>query len=253
MREGPVAAPARAAGTALRGERLGANDSRVARPVGGRCFRHPFAHPRQAVEVRAAQAAKGEGRTVSDRRPKSSELARLLGDLADERLSDADRTRLLDLLRSDAKAHDYYLDYIHLHVTLARARAFASAGEFDPAPPGTEDGERPGATAAPPSPASVPAVPGGRRPSSFAVWPFGACPLFSAARRSSMPSPHWSWPPALSPRGGGEQLVVLHRSPKAPRAAGEPGAGRLDHRSGRLPLGGPRHGGRRRPGAHRRD
>ena len=57
---------------------------------------------------------------MSDRRPKSSELARLLGDLADERLSDADRTRLLDLLRSDAKARDYYLDYIHLHVTLAR-------------------------------------------------------------------------------------------------------------------------------------
>ena len=46
------------------------------------------------------------------------ELAQLLGELADEQLSDAGQARLLELLRDDPAARTYYLDYMDLHARL---------------------------------------------------------------------------------------------------------------------------------------
>jgi hypothetical protein len=48
----------------------------------------------------------------------NAELVQLLGQLADEQLTDAGRSRLIELLRNDAAARDYYLDYMELHARL---------------------------------------------------------------------------------------------------------------------------------------
>jgi len=47
------------------------------------------------------------------------ELLQLLGELADDQLSDAGGARLVELLRNDAAAQRYYLDYMQIHAQLA--------------------------------------------------------------------------------------------------------------------------------------
>ena len=47
------------------------------------------------------------------------ELLQLLGELADDLLSDAGSTRLAELLRDDPAARRYYLDYMEIHARLA--------------------------------------------------------------------------------------------------------------------------------------
>ena len=46
------------------------------------------------------------------------ELLQLLGELADDQLSDAGGARLVELLRNDAAAQRYYLDYMQIHAQL---------------------------------------------------------------------------------------------------------------------------------------
>ena len=47
-----------------------------------------------------------------------SELLQLLGELADDQLSGAGGARLVELLRNDAAARCYYLDYMQIHAQL---------------------------------------------------------------------------------------------------------------------------------------
>ena len=47
------------------------------------------------------------------------ELLQLLGELADEQLSDAGSMRLVELLRDDPAARRYYLDYMEIHARLS--------------------------------------------------------------------------------------------------------------------------------------
>jgi hypothetical protein len=57
------------------------------------------------------------------------ELLQLLGELADDLLSDAGSTRLAELLRDDPAARRYYLDYMEIHARLAWKHGSCDAEE----------------------------------------------------------------------------------------------------------------------------
>ena len=66
---------------------------------------------------------------MSDSNADDSELVRLIGQLADNVLTDGGRVRLADLLRNDPAARAYYLDYIDLHVGLKWEHALADQAD----------------------------------------------------------------------------------------------------------------------------
>ena len=57
------------------------------------------------------------------------ELSQLLGQLVDDQLADVGCARLAELLRDDAAARAYYLDYMQVHAQLVWNHEGCDAGE----------------------------------------------------------------------------------------------------------------------------